>query len=237
MSAKNRAVITGANRGLGLEFTRQWLARGGSAFALVRDVASTSDLSELQDEADDRLRILGCDVADATSIVDTAGEIMDLEDGIELLINNAGARGERGDLESLDIDAILSTIEINALAPLRLTRVLLPALRAGGGAPPRVVHISSLMGSIEDNRSGGSYAYRISKAALNMVCRTMAHDLAADGIVTVALHPGWVATRMGGPEGPLSAQEAVREMLATIDTLTAEASGRFLDRNGEPLPY
>ena len=118
-----------------------------------------------------------------------------------------------------------------------MSRALLPLLRSGNAKPPRIVHLSSLMGSIADNQSGGSYAYRISKAAVNMACRTLAYDLAPHGVVTVAIHPGWVQTRMGGSAAPLTAETAVSDMINTIQHLSIDQGGQFLDRHGELLPY
>ena len=232
-----RVVITGANRGLGLEFTRQLAARGDRVFALVRDPDRAEDLRVLSTRSEADVSVLECNVTDDSAVEDAATRVRDDEGGVEMIINSAGAMGDRGELESIDLETILDLVDVNTLGPLRVARAFLPLLRRGNGTPPRVINLTSLMGSVADNGSGGSYAYRISKAGLNMAVRNMAHDFEDDGIVAVAIHPGWVQTRMGGGGAPLTPEESVASMIATIEALRPDDSGAFLDRNGEPLPY
>jgi NAD(P)-dependent dehydrogenase (short-subunit alcohol dehydrogenase family) len=152
---------------------------------------------------------------------------------LDVLVNNAGIL-EPDRLDSFDVEAIRRQFEVNALAPLRLTRALLAEKCLPSGA--KVVLITSRMGSIGDNSSGGYYGYRMSKAALNMAARSLARDLAGRGIAVATLHPGMVATEMTGQAG-IPVQEAASGLIARIDELTLESTGRFLHQNGEELPW
>lgn len=219
----HRFVVTGANRGIGLEMVRQLLARGDAVEATARVPEAATALMEL---ASDRLRIHRCDVQSDESV--RALRIAE----VDVLINNAGVMQpfSASGLEEMDLRAALETLDVNALGAIRVTRALLPQLRRGKGR--KIVHISSDMGSIGENERGGAYAYRMSKAALNMAARSMALDLRADGIVCVAMHPGWVQTDMGGPRAPTTVEESVTGMLTVIDGLSLAQSGTFLDYRG-----
>lgn len=230
-----RIVVTGAGRGLGLEFTRQWLNSEQRVFALVRD-PDTAPLVELGSKHPESLTRVGCNVTEDGSVAASAAEVAKHVDGIELVLNNAGTMGVRGGVDALNIEDARRVFDINALGPLRVSRAFLPLLQRGN-QPRRLVHMTSLMGSIADNQSGGGYSYRMSKAALNMASRSLAVDLADEGIVSAVLHPGWVQTDMGGSQAPLPASDAVAEMIQTIDSFDASASGRFFDRQGEELPW
>lgn len=236
MSEPTRVFVTGANRGIGLGYAREWLARGARVFATARRPGEADELNALAGEHPDRLAVLECDVTDPDSIESARDEVAGAVDGLEVVLDNAGISGERGPIETVDPAEIRRVFNVNTLGPIRVTQAFLPLLKAGR-APRRLVHMTSLMGSIDDNRSGGSYPYRISKAALNMASRSMAVDLAGDGIVSVVLHPGWVETRMGGSGARLSVDEAVRSLVDTIEGLTERHSGGFFDREGEPLPW
>jgi NAD(P)-dependent dehydrogenase (short-subunit alcohol dehydrogenase family) len=231
-----RIVLTGANRGLGLEFTRQWIARGDRVFALERSRTPSESLARWRKEHPEQLFVESCDVTMDDDVMRAVQAIDRTFGAIDLLVNNAGTYGSRsGPMEEVDLEEMYKTFGVNALGPIRLTRRVRPLLRRG--ERPAVVNISSLMGSIEDNTSGGSWAYRTSKAALNMVTRNMGHDLAGDGIVCVALHPGWVRTDMGGEAAPLTPEESVGAMIATIEGLSPDQSGKMLDRDGRCLPW
>ena len=231
-----RILITGASRGLGLEFTRQWLDTGAHVYALARKPGSAKGLAGLGRDHPDALRIQECDVSSDLSVDAARTAIEKAWDRIDVLINNAGIYGQRDDsMDEADFDGIRKTFEINTLGPLRTTRAFLPLLSKG--RDPRVAHITSLMGSIADNGSGGSYGYRISKAALNMVSRNMAHELKRTGIISVVLHPGWVRTDMGGPDGRLAVADAISKLIQTIDSLGAGHSGQFLNLDGKPAPW
>jgi NAD(P)-dependent dehydrogenase (short-subunit alcohol dehydrogenase family) len=154
---------------------------------------------------------------------------------LDVLINNAGVYGKDGKLTGLDYASMADTFAVNTLGPLRLTAALLPALRRGSAR--RIIHITSQMGSIGQNGQGGSYAYRISKAAMNMAMRNMHLELHREGFVTVSLHPGWVQTDMGGPQAPLRPEDSVRGMLNVIDRLRAQDGGRFFSYEGQEIPW
>lgn len=231
-----RIVVTGASRGIGLEYARRWAERGEHVFALARDPSRSRELTDLAGRLHDTLVPVPCDVADEGSVEAARRTIAGAVDGLELVVNNAGVMGAWKTVEELDLEEIRHHVEVNALGPLRVSRAFVPLLRQGRGVP-RLVHMTSLMGSIEDNRSGNAYAYRMSKAALNMASRSLAVDLAEDGIISVVLHPGWVKTRMGGSGARLTVEEAVTSLIETIDGLGADQSGGFYDREGQPLPW
>jgi NAD(P)-dependent dehydrogenase (short-subunit alcohol dehydrogenase family) len=231
-----RILITGASRGLGLGLVRLWLEAGHRVVALAREPERSAGLRELVSRHGDLLLWRACDVADEASVEAARAAVESRCEALDVLVNNAGVYGPRGDtLETLDMGEMQRVFEVNALGALRVTRAFRPLLARG--EQPRVALMSSLMGSIEDNGSGGSWAYRLSKAALNMAGRNLAHELSATGILTVVLHPGWVRTDMGGAGAPLGIEEAVADLAATIERAGPEQDGRFLDRQGVPLPW
>ena len=223
-----RWVITGTNRGIGLELVRQLLARGEYVEAGVRDLDRAHDVHALGELAEGRLRVLQCDVGDDASVrafADAIGPI-----AVDVLVNSAGVMGEMQSLEGLDMLDVHRTFDIDALGPLRVTRALLPALQRS--ATPRVVSITSGMGSISDNTSGGAYGYRMAKAALNMANKSMSVDLRARDVVCVVVNPGWVQTDMGGRGAPTPVEDSVAKMIALADALTIADTGKFLDWTG-----
>jgi NAD(P)-dependent dehydrogenase (short-subunit alcohol dehydrogenase family) len=231
-----RILLTGAGRGLGLEFTRQWLKRGDMVFALARRPDQSAGLTELSRAHAETLRLQPCDVADDASVETARHAVEAVWPQIDIVLNNAGIYGRRdATLETLDLDDVRGVLEVNTLGPLRITRAFLPLLRKGRA--PKLAHITSLMGSLADNSSGGAWAYRISKTALNMVARNIAHEVGPMGIVSVVLHPGWVKTDMGGPRAPLPVAESIASLIATIDALKPPHNGAFLDREGKPVPW
>lgn len=229
-----RYAITGASRGLGLEFVRQLLNRGDSIDAGVRSPAEANQLQGLARETGGRLKIHALDISNEKS-VDAFAAAVGQGEPLDVLINNAGVYGKDGKLTGLDYTSLADTFAVNTLGPLRLTAALLPALRRG--AARRIIHITSQMGSIGQNGQGGSYGYRISKAAMNMAMRNMHLELQGEGFVTVSMHPGWVQTDMGGPQAPLRPEESVRGMINVIDRLKAEDGGRFFSYDGQELPW
>ncbi len=235
--APKRIVITGANRGLGLDFVRQWLERDEEICALARDPGASESLQALCKSYPEALMTIPCDVADDASVREACARIERRWDTVDLLLNNAGVYGTgRGTpISGLDFDEIRSVFEVNALGAIRMVREVEALLRRAGNA--RIVNMTSLMGSIEDNGSGGVWAYRMSKAALNMATRNMAHDFASASIPCIVLHPGWVRTDMGGPAAPLGVSEAVASMIETIESVGMEHTGTLLDRNGEAVPW
>jgi len=229
-----RAIVTGASRGIGLELTRQLLARGDTALAACRSPESATALAALAPAHPDRLHVHACDIGDGKSVAAFAAELGDA--AIDLLVNNAGVwGGEHQSLGDLDVDEALRTYEVNALGALRVTLAVLPHLRRGQGK--KIVHVTSGLGSILDNTSGGYYGYRMAKAALNMASRSLAVDLRAERITSVVIDPGWVRTDMGGPGASLTAEASVQGMLREIDAVTLERSGAFLRWRGGDFPF
>lgn len=220
-------LVTGANRGLGLELARQYAAAGWQVIGTARSPESATDLKALG------VRVLQLDVTDEASVAALARELD--ETPLDLLINNAGVMDRNGSLGDADMADIARVIDVNALGPMRVTRALLPALRRGSGR--QVVSITSGLGSIEGNTSGGFYGYRESKAALNMFTRSLAADLKPEGFTCIVISPGWVQTDMGGPSATLTPAESVRGMRAVFDRLTPADSGRFYNHDGTTLPW
>ncbi|MBL4849253.1 MAG: SDR family oxidoreductase [Planctomycetes bacterium] len=222
-------LITGSNRGLGLEFVRQYSSEGWRVYACCRTPQTASALNALASET---VTIHALDVSDFTAIEALAGELQGV--AIDVLINNAGVFGDGSPFGSINYEVFRKTLEVNTLAPLRIVECFLPHVEAG--ELKRIAHVTSKMGSIADNTSGGRYAYRTSKAALNMVNRSLSHDLGARA-VTVVLHPGWVATDMGGAGAPLQPPESVTGMRGVIAGLSAGDSGKFYNYDGAELPW
>ena len=225
-----RFVVTGANRGIGLEFVKQLTARGEDVEATARDPDDAPELQALV-RTGVRLSIRRLDVADDASVAAFAEKLP--PGPLDVLVNNAGVSGVKGG-EPIDPPDILRVFNVNAAGTLRVVRALLPRLRAGRGK--KIVNLTSQLGSIAE-ASGGRYAYRLSKVALNMATRLLAEDLRGEGFRTVALHPGWVQTRMGGSAAPVPPEQSVRGMLRIVDGLTAEQSGRMFDFQGREIPW
>ncbi len=233
MSALLRWVVTGANRGIGLEFVRQLAARGDEVVATVRDLSAANDLQGVAAAADGRVNVVPCDTSSDQSTLDLLGFVGPRV--VDVIINNAGVMGAMTALEELDFAEMTRTFDVNALGPLRVAQALLPALLRG--PVRRIVSISSGMGSIEDNTSGGAYGYRISKAALNMANRSMSVDLRDRGFTCVVMNPGWVQTDMGGAGAPLPVVESVASLIRIIDGLTPRDSGKFINYRGNEFAW
>lgn len=228
-------VVTGSNRGLGLEFVRQELAEGHQVAAWTRH-AEAPALRALADEHGDDLRVQPCSVDDEASVRAAARSLAGSWQRIDLLVCNAGTSGRTGDrLPDLDFADAAHAYEVNALGPLRVVQATLPLLRAA--EHPRIALITSRMGSLGDNGSGGWWAYRMSKAALNMAGVNLAHELDPLGVTTLILHPGWVRTDMGGDQAPLSPEDSVRGLRRVLATRGSGDSGGFFDHQGERLPW
>lgn len=221
---KKLAVVTGANRGIGLALTRELHQRGYDVVAACRKATPT--LSALSVEVVD-----GVEVTDPAGIERLARAVANRN--IDVLINNAGILRWSDKLESLDVAGIREQFEVNALGPLLVTAALRTRLPQGA----KVALITSRMGSIDDNSSGGFYGYRMSKAALNMAGKSLAHDLEPQGVAVAILHPGMVKTEMVGDHGQVEPEQAAKGLLARIDALTLKTSGSFWHANGERLPW
>lgn len=228
------ALITGANRGLGLEFARQYLADGWGVYAACRDPASAVELRRLTEDTDDKLRILATDVTDPASIHAAATEL----DGqaIDLLLNNAGIIGPRGQtIGNIDYEAWAEVLAVNTMGPMRVSEAFVEHVARSDRK--LIVTLTSGVGSIADNTSGGSIVYRSSKAAVNMVMRSLAIDLAPRGITCVVVNPGWVRTDMGGPNAALEPSESIGRLRRLIATLRPEQSGKFFNHTGREYPW
>ena len=221
-------LITGANRGIGLEFVRQYAEIGCKIIACCRNSLSIDAVQAL----DVAVEIESLDVADSTSI-ESLGDRLSGR-AIDLVINNAAVRGHIGGLADIDPDDFLATMKVNVLAPLLLTRALLPALSSGRGRT--VAMISSRAGSItEGHDDDGDYAYRCSKSALNMATAKLAYEFRT--LNFFALHPGWVKTDMGGPDAEISASESVAGVRRVLSTLKSGDSGAFLAYDGSTIAW
>ncbi|MBD3886531.1 SDR family oxidoreductase [Phormidium tenue FACHB-886] len=217
-------LVTGANRGIGYEYCRQLQTRGDRAIAVCR--TASEELQQLGVQIEE-----GIDITSDASVADLQTRLGDM--AIDVLINNAGII-KRVTLENLDFDSIRQQFEVNALGALRATHALLPNLKTGS----KIVLMTSRMGSIADNTSGSSYGYRMSKVALSMAGKSLAHDLKGRGIAVAILHPGLVQTRMTNfTTGGITPEESVKGLLARIDELTLETTGTFWHANGEVLPW
>ena len=216
-------LVTGANRGIGLELCRQVAARGDEVIATCR----TSSLE---------LDAVGCRVVDGIDVAqpDVGGALLGALDGspVDVLVNNAGIL-RRDSLDALELDQAREHFEVNTLGALRVTTALLPQL----GRAAKIAFVSSRAGSIGDGPSGGTYGYRMSKAALNMAAANLAHEVAPRGIHVVVLHPGFVRTDMTGGAGNVHPAAAAAGLIERIDELDASRSGRFFHADGSEVPW
>ncbi len=227
-------LITGANRGLGFEFARQYATDGWRVFAACRNPATSSELKRLAQDRSGRLKVIAMDVTDGESVKNAATQLKDV--AIDLLINSAGIGGVPGQKTgNVDYESWAQVLNVNTMGPLRVLESFSDHIAAS--ERKLVVTITSGMGSLADNTSGGSIPYRSSKAALNMVMRSAAIDLAPRGITCVLLNPGWVRTDMSGPKAPLSPQESVTAMRRLIETLGPDQSGKFYNYDGREYPW
>jgi NAD(P)-dependent dehydrogenase (short-subunit alcohol dehydrogenase family) len=229
-----RALITGANRGLGLEFARQYAADNWEVYATCRDPESASELRRLAESYGHKLRILPLDVTDLASIKAAAAELDGQE--IDLLLNNAGVGGARGQtVGNIDYEAWAKVLDVNTLGPLRVAEAFVD--HVARSERKLIVTLTSGMGSIADNTSGGAIAYRSSKAAVNMVMRSLAIDLAPRDITCVVVNPGWVQTAMGGEGAKLTPAESVTRLRHLIDNLGPADSGKFFNHDGREYAW
>ncbi|SEU37908.1 NAD(P)-dependent dehydrogenase, short-chain alcohol dehydrogenase family [Stigmatella erecta] len=235
-----RYAISGASRGIGLEFVRQLLERGDTVEAGVRAPAEARLLAPLVYTVGPRLRIHELDITNQASVKAFAAAVND--GPLDVLINNAGISGKWCSFMEMDYEDMTKVMETNSVGPMRLSAALMPAVLKG---PTRkIIHLTTRMASLTENTrggvygfEGGAYAYRMSKAALNVCMRTMAVDFRDQGLITAAINPGWVRTEMGGKLAPMRPEDAVRGMLRVIDDITKEQSGMFLDFQGREVPW
>lgn len=224
---KGVVLVTGANRGLGLEFVTQLQGLGYEVIGTARSPEKASDLKATG------ARVEQLDVADEASVASLANRLGGIP--IEILINNAGMLNRADStLDTLDFEAMERSFQVNSLGPLRVTQALLPNLKAGKGKT--IVSITSRMGSIELS-TGGYYSYRTSKTALNQINKIISAELAPQGFTCVVMHPGWVKTDMGGANATLSKAESIAGMLGVIEGLSVESNGKFFNYDGSELPW
>jgi NAD(P)-dependent dehydrogenase (short-subunit alcohol dehydrogenase family) len=233
MDAAMQALVSGANRGLGLEMTRQLLVRGDRVVAACRQPGRALALTRLAAEHPGRLHVLPLDLMDTRSIVELARETTALELGFDLLVNNAGVLVEGERFGEIDGKSLRDSFAVNAQGTFLLTQAL--ASRLADGA--KVVNLSSTLGSIARTDSLYSPSYAMSKAALNMATRLLAIALSERNVIVIALSPGWVRTDMGGAGAPLKPEASVASMLRVIDHLKPSDSGRFLAQTGEAIAW
>lgn len=226
--------VTGANRGLGLEFVRQYLENSWEVYATCRKFSEAKDLQALEKKHRGLLHVYELDLLHFDQIDDLSEKLKDVS--IDLLINNAGVYlGKGQSLDSFDYEDWGKIMRINVFAPMKVSAAFLSQLEQG--QEKCLVHISSKMGSISDNSTGGSYLYRSSKAALNAAVKSLSFDLKRKGITTIVLHPGWVLTDMGGSSALIDPKTSILGMRSVIASLDPSSSGKFFDYRGEEIAY
>ncbi len=226
-------MITGASRGLGREFTRQFLAEGWRILATCRDPSAAGELNDLAADANGQVAVFQLDVDDGASVAACRGSMGDVE--IDVLLNNAGVIGARdAGLGNMDYDSFENTLRTNVTGPMRVTEAFIDCLLAG--EQKKLVTISSRMGSIAET-APNAMIYRTSKAAVNMVVKCLALELASKGVIAAVLHPGWVQTDMGGPSAALTVEESVSSLRRVINGLSQDDNGSFLNYDGSPIPW
>ena len=234
-AAMQTILISGANRGIGLEFTRQYAGDGLTIHACCRNPSQATDLRALADASDDKVSLHRLDVTDGASVAALADELGDTP--LDMIINNAGIYGPRDGSQfgHIDYDAWPEVMTVNVMGPMRVAEALAANLERG--SERLLVTISSRMGSMAENTSGGAYIYRSSKAAVNAVVKSLSVDLAPRGITAVAFHPGWVQTDMGGSSAAISARDSVTGMRSVIAGLGPGENGTFWNYDGNPMPW
>lgn len=227
-----RVFITGANRGLGLELVRQYVDQGARVFAAARKPYS-GELAQLLQKHPAQLSLIPLEVTRDEEVQAAVEAVSEQTSGLDLLVNNAGI-GSRGIvLGKYESDIMLKVLHVNAVAPVVIGQAFLPLLQQGN--TPKLVNISSQVGSFGWNHSGMSTLYAASKAALNMYTRSLSRE--ATGLITIAVHPGWVQTDMGGGTAPLTPQQSVQHLRTLFARLTPADNGQFFNYDGKPHPW
>jgi NAD(P)-dependent dehydrogenase (short-subunit alcohol dehydrogenase family) len=228
-------LLTGANRGIGLEFCRQYAHAGWRVLACCRHPDKSDALIKLAAQYPGLIKMYPLDVADLAQI-EHLGDTLS-EEIIDLLINNAGIypKSDTGGFGQTNYADWMTAFKINTMAPLKMAETFTPQISRG--SQKVIATLTSQMGSIDDNSSGGSYQYRSTKAAANMIVKSLAIDLKQSGITAVVLHPGWVKTDMGGPNAMISVEQSVTGMRQVIANLKPHDSGKFLNFSGAAIPW
>lgn len=226
-------LITGTNRGIGLELVRQYLAADWEVYATARNLERADDLQLLSSQHA-KLHTYSLDVSDETQRKALAETLNGTP--LDILINNAGVYGQSdASFGNTDEEKWLNALRINTIAPMKIMECFIDNIALG--ERKIIASISSKMGSMDDNGSGGSYVYRSTKAALNAVMVSAARDLKPSGITAVILHPGWVRTDMGGPNGEINTQQSAEQLRSILDSVEIENSGDFYDIDGSIIPW
>ncbi|MEZ8740833.1 SDR family oxidoreductase [Photobacterium swingsii] len=229
-----RLLITGANRGIGLALVKHYLDDGWYVDACCRDISQAHELLALVNTSPQQLQIHPLDVTDHAAIMALSHTLAYTP--LDLLINNAGYYGPKGyGFGHTDIDEWRKVFEVNTIAPLKIAEAFYPQLKQAQQGI--IASISSKVGSMTENTSGGGYIYRSSKAALNSVVKSLSNDLLPQGILSVALHPGWVQTEMGGPNALIDTQTSALGLKKVLDNLTPSQSGQFYNFDGTSIPW
>ena len=227
-------LITGASRGIGLEMVKYGIEQNWRVFACCRHPQQAESLLSLAKLASGRVSVHVADMYELATIQALSYELRN--EAIDILINNAGIYGsDKNKFGHVDVQSWINTFQVNSIAPLKVTEALIEQVRMG--EQKIIACMSSKMGSMADNGSGGSYIYRSSKAALNAVVKSIAVDFRSEGIKCVALHPGWVKTDMGGPNAEITTRECVTRLFEIMLSLTPQDSGRFIDIDGTDIPW
>lgn len=228
-------LITGANRGIGLELTKQYAVDGWRVLACCRDPHQSDALNKLAVQHPELIKVYALDVANHAQIERLAQTLV--KESVDILINNAGIypKSDSSGFGHTDYADWMTALSINTMAPLKMAETFFKQIMLG--QQKLIVTITSQMGSIEDNGSGGNYLYRSSKAAANMVMKSLAVDLKNKGITAVAFNPGWVKTDMGGPNAMISVEQSVTGMRQVISKLTLADSGKFIGYEGNVIPW
>ena len=226
-------LITGANRGLGFGFVRSFLSKNINVICTTRNISGSKELLECKKNYPDNLEILELDLLEENSENILSDLLSDKP--IDIFINNAGVGNSNQRFGVVSSKPWLDVLKVNLIAPLTLTQSIIENIKKG--SEKKIYFLSSQLGSIGDNTSGGMYIYRSSKTALNQVVKSLSVDLKPMGITVISLHPGWVKTDMGGPNAPVQIDESIKGMMQVIDKTDIRDTGRFLNYDGKELPW
>lgn len=230
-----RILVTGANRGIGLELVRQFLDRGDRVIATARKPGAATELNRLAFAHPGHLSVLPLDLGKPHSIDELAREVPLVAESLDVLVNNAGLLPTGELFGALDARHLEDAFRVNAMGPVLVTQALTPLLAVGGAA--KVMNVSSVLGSIVERDTFYTPSYAISKAALNMGTRLLAHALSDQGVTVFCIHPGWVRTDMGGPKAELDVAHSARGLIQVLDRVGPSDAGRFLTFEGNELPW
>ena len=226
-------LITGANRGLGLGFVKKYLEKNANVLCTTRDISGSKELLECKKRYPNNIEIFELDLLKENGTETLANQLNGMP--IDILINNAGVGSSNQHFEAVSSKPWLEVLKVNLIAPLIITQSLIENVKKSSSK--KIYFLSSQLGSIGDNTSGGMYIYRSSKTGLNQVVKSLSVDLKPKGITVVSLHPGWVKTDMGGPNAPVSIDKSIEGMIKVIDRTDIKDTGRFLNYDGTELSW